>query len=117
MRIRTVALAIAGLAFGCSLVGAADDPSAAARASLERVQALRKDRPSDGLLVFYEAVSRVAVGERDAAYDLLRSLQGRKLGLIPVRDTGFDAIWDDPAFEQIRKDLAAEEQQTPAAPV
>ncbi|MFL6530137.1 MAG: SMP-30/gluconolactonase/LRE family protein [Chthoniobacterales bacterium] len=62
-------------------------------------------------------MSRVALGERDAALELLRSLKGRKLGLIPVGDTGFDAIWDDPAFQAICKDLAAEEPQTSAAPV
>src|SRR4051812_14789544 len=117
MRTRTVSLIVAALAYGGSLVGAADDPSAAARASLERLQALRRDRPGDGLLVFYEAMSRVALGERDAALELLRSLKGRKLGLIPVGDAGFDAIWGDPAFQVIRKDLAAEEPQTPAAPV
>src|SRR5437763_275849 len=117
MRISTVSLVIACLACGGTLVGAADDPSAAARASLERIQSSRKDRPGDGLLVFYEAMSRVALGERDAALELLRSLKGRKLGLIPVGDAGFDAIWDDPAFQAICKDLAAEEPQTSAAPV
>src|SRR3954451_16216965 len=105
MRNRITELTVACLAFGRGLLGAADDPSAAARASLERIEALRKDRPGDGLLAFYEAVSRVSLGERAAAFDLLRSLKGRKLGLIPVRDTGFDVVWDDPAFAEIRNDL------------
>jgi len=96
---------------------AADDAAAAARASLERIQALRKERPGDGLLVFYQAVSHLSLGERDAALALLDSLKGRKLGLIPVRDGGFDAVWDDPKFKAIRKELLDQEPPTPASPV
>ena len=96
---------------------APDDPSVAARASLERIQALRKARPGDGVLVFYQALVHVSLGERDAALELLRSLKGRKLGLIPVRDVGFDSVWDDPEFQKIREVLADEEPQTPASPV
>jgi sugar lactone lactonase YvrE len=48
---------------------------------------------------------------------LLRSLKGRKLGLIPVRDAGFEAVWGDPEFEKIRSELANKEPQTPNAPV
>lgn len=69
------------------------------------------------MLLFYEAIVRVSLGERDAAFALLRSLKGRKLGLIPVRDSGFDAVWDDPQFQTIRKELADYEPKTPAAPV
>jgi hypothetical protein len=69
------------------------------------------------VLVFYEALMHVTLGERDAALELLRSLKGRKLGLIPVRDAGFDLVWDDPEFQKIRKALADEEPQTPASPV
>jgi hypothetical protein len=96
---------------------APDDPSVAARASLERIQALRKERPGDGVLVFYQALVHVSLGERDAALELLRSLKGRKLGLIPVRDVGFDSVWDDQEFQKIRKALADDEPQTPASPV
>lgn len=94
-----------------------DDPSVAARASLERIQSLRKERPGDGVLVFYQALVHVSLGERDAALELLRSLKGRKLGLIPVRDVGFDSVWDDPEFQKIREALADEEPKTPASPV
>jgi hypothetical protein len=96
---------------------APDDPSVAARASLERIQALRTERPGDGVLMFYQALLHVSLGERNAALELLRSLKGRKLGLIPVRGAGFDSIWDDPEFQKIRKALANEEPQTLAAPV
>ena len=96
---------------------AADDSQVAARASLERVQSLRKQRPDDGLLVFYEAIARIALGERDAAFTLLRTLKNRKLGLIPLRDSGFESVWADPEFQKLREQLAADELQTPNAPV
>lgn len=96
---------------------AADDATAAARASLARIQVLRKERPGDGVLVFYEAVVQIELGERKAAFALLRSLKGRRRGLIPVRDGGFDAVWDDPQFQAIRTELVGEEPRTPAAPV
>jgi len=96
---------------------AADDPNAAARASLARIQTLRSERPGDGVLVLYQALVHVRLGERDAAFTLLRSLKGRRLGLIPVRDIGFDAVWNDPEFQAIRKELVDDEARTPASPV
>src|SRR5262245_54958647 len=66
---------------------AANDIESATRAQLERIESLRKQRPGDGVLVFYEASTRIALGDREAAFALLRTLQGRKMGLVPVRDT------------------------------
>jgi len=78
---------------------------------------MRKERPNDGVLIFYEAITRIELGDRDAAFALLRSLNGRKLGLVPVRDAGFEAAWNDPEFQKIREKLAQDEQRTPDAPV
>lgn len=96
---------------------AADDSAAATRASLERIQSLRKERPNDGLLVFYQALLQCELGEREGALALLRSLKGRKLGLVPYPDSGFDKIWGDPEFQEIRQTLSDEEPQTPTSPV
>jgi hypothetical protein len=63
----------------CS-AGAADDPKSAARARLERIQSLRKERQNDGVLIFYDAITRIGLGERDAALALLRTLKGAKTG-------------------------------------
>jgi len=95
-----------------------DNPAtAAARASLERIQALRKERPGDAVLVFFQAMTHVNLGERDAAFELLRSLKGRKLGLIPARGLGFDSVWDDPEFQKLRNELAEDDPKTPESPV
>jgi hypothetical protein len=95
----------------------ADNLKSAARAQLERIQSLRKQRPNDAVLIFYEAITRIELGDRDAALASLRSLQGRKLGLVPVRDAGFEAVWNDPEFQKIREKLAREEPRTLDAPV
>jgi hypothetical protein len=115
---------VGGLLLACVIAmanlgsaAAADDPRSAMRTRLERIQSLRKERPGDGVLVLYEAITRIELGEREAAFALLRSLQGRKLGLVPVRNAGFEAVWDDPEFQKIRETLAHEEPRTPDAPV
>ena len=117
MRFIRLTIVSAFLAYALTSAEAADDAAAAARATLARIQALRKERPGDGVLIFYQALVNVSLGEHDAAFELLRSLGGRKLGLVPVRDAGFDAVWNDPEFQTIRKELADEEPQTPASPV
>ena len=118
VRIVGLTLAVALLAYAGAETDAADDAAAAAaRASLARIEAMRKERPGDGILVFYQTLVHNSLGESEAALDLLRSLKGRKLGLIPVRRMGFDAVWDDPEFQAIRKVLENEERKTPAAPV
>ena len=108
-------LAIVFLLVGCVCVPApaADDEAAGARASLERIQALRKERPGDGALVFYEAVVRLSLAEREAAFELLRSLKGRKLGLIPARVIGFDAVWDDPEFPPFARSSKTRNRKRP----
>jgi len=88
----------------------------AARASLERIRALRAQRPGDGLLAYYQAITHVALGEREAAIAELKSLVGRRLGIVPTPGTGLDAIWNDAEFQSIRERLAADEPRTADAP-
>ncbi|MEO5881491.1 MAG: SMP-30/gluconolactonase/LRE family protein [Caldimonas sp.] len=98
---------------------AASAPSAAevaARASLERIRALRAERPGDGLLVYYQAITHATLGERDAALAELRSLLGRHLGIVPAPGTGLDSLWNEPEFRAVRERLAAEEPRTADAP-
>jgi hypothetical protein len=116
-RLLQLAIICSLVAWICSSAPAADDAAAAARASLARFQSLRKERPNDGILIFYEAIVRLRLGEKDAAFGLLRSLKGRKLGLVPARGVGFDEVWDDPEFAAIRKTLADEEARTPDSPI
>ena len=95
---------------------AADDAQAPLKAQLERIDTLRTQRPGDGLLVYYRAMTLAALNRRDDALDALRSLRGRKLGLVPAAGMGFDALWDDPVFRALRDELAADEPRTGTAP-
>src|SRR3954452_17865875 len=110
-------LVCALLGFGAPSSDAADDPAAAARASLDRIHALRKERPNDGLLIFYQALLQSELGERESVLKLLQSLKGRKLGLVPYPHSGFDKVWFDPKFQEIRQTLSDEEPKTPESPV
>jgi len=116
----SAAASSASAAPGASASAAASAPSAAeiaGRASLERIRALRAQRPGDGLLAYYQAITHAGLGERDAALAELRSLFGRHLGIVPAPGTGLDSLWGDAEFQAVRERLAGEEPRTPDAPV
>lgn len=105
-------------ALAAAPVRAADDEAAAAaRAGLERIKALRAERPGDASLVYYQALLHARMKDADGAAEALRSLHGRRLDVIPVAQIGFEAVWDAPAFRAARLALAAEATRTPDAPV
>ncbi len=83
---------------------------------LAGIQSLRTVRPDDGLLVYYEAMTQAQLGDRAAALTALRSLLGRRLGLIPAAGLGFDDLWKDDEFQAVLRQLEAEEPRTPDAP-
>lgn len=85
--------------------------------ALARIKALRAQRPNDGLLAFYQAITHAGLGQKEAALTELASLQGRRLGLIPVAHTGFDKLWADADFQALRRRLADEEARSTPAPV
>lgn len=91
---------------------AAPNTESADAARLARIQALRAQRPNDGLLIFYEAMARGDLGQRDAALDLLRSLHGRRLGLLPTQGIGFAALWADAEFQRVRQELIDDEPRS-----
>jgi hypothetical protein len=117
MRLAGLCFVVGFLALWIRPLHGADDPNAATRATLVRIQTMRKERPNDGVLIFYEALLRIGLGERKPAFELLQGLKGRKLGLIPVRDVGFDPVWGDKEFQMIRKELIDEDVATPDSPV
>jgi hypothetical protein len=84
---------------------------------LQRIQALRAQRPGDGLLVYYEALTHAAMGQAEPAVAALRQLEGRRLGLVPSRSAGFDLLWEHPDFQAVRRRLMDDERATPEAPV
>lgn len=98
--------------------GAAGAQSAAdLQAQLERIRALQQQRPGDGLLVHYEAMTQVRAGDAAGAMATLRKLLGRGLGLVPMDDMGFAGLDAEPGFRELQARLLAEAPRTPDAPV
>lgn len=90
------------------------DPLAA---QLQRLKALQRERPGDGLLLYYEAMTLAQARRGDEALAVLQQLEGRRLGLVPPADAGFEALWPDAGFQALRQRLADAEPRTPDAPV
>lgn len=98
-------------------VAAPAQPGPQAEAQLARIRALQQQRPGDGLLVHYEAMTQAQAGDRAGAVATLRRLLGRRLGLVPLADMGFDTLQDEPGFREVQAQLLAETPRTPDAPV
>lgn len=91
--------------------------SSPALGRLARIESLRERHPNDGALVYYQALALIALDRNDDAKAALRSLLGRKLGVIPAPRVGFEPLAQDAEFQVLRAALAAEEVRTAAAPV
>lgn len=95
---------------------AAPEPTPLER-QLKRIRELRVERPGDGLLVYYEALTLASMGQDKPAVAALQQLEGRRLGLIPTKDAGFDPVWENPDFQASRRRLMEDEPATDPAPV
>lgn len=84
---------------------------------LKRIRELRTERPGDGLLIYYEALTLASMGQAGPAVTALKQLEGRRLGLVPTKGAGFDPVWDDPDFQASRRRLMEDEPATETAPV
>jgi hypothetical protein len=135
------ALAVCGTLAG-TVAAAAEEPAAAASApaqppssaassaasaaatsptplerQLQRIRELKVERPGDGLLVYYEAMTLASMGQVEPAVTALKQLAGRRLGLVPPKDAGFDLVWEHPDFQAVRRRLIEDEPATAEAPV
>lgn len=84
---------------------------------LQRIRELKVERPGDGLLVYYEAMTLASMGQAEPAVAALKQLVGRQLGLVPPKDAGFDLVWEHPDFQTVRRRLMEDEPATAEAPV
>lgn len=75
------------------------------------------ERPGDGLLVYYEAMTLASMGQVEPTVTVLKQLVGRRLGLVPPKDAGFDLVWEHPDFQAVRRRLIEDEPATAEAPV
>ncbi len=91
-------LVLTAILASCNPIWGQQD-QAALKEQLAGIQSLRTVRPDDGLLAYYEAMTQAQLGDKTAALKALRSLLGRRLGLIPAAGLGFDDLWKDDEFQ------------------
>jgi hypothetical protein len=84
---------------------------------LRRIRELRVERPGDGLLLYYEALTLASMGQAEPAIAALKQLEGRRLGLVPAKGAGFDLVWENADFQASRRRLMEDEPATAQAPV
>jgi hypothetical protein len=112
----SLAAAICGAFVGSATAASAAELTPLER-QLQRIHDLRLQRPGDGLLVYYEALTHAAMGHVEPAVAALRQLEGRRLGLVPSKTAGFDAVWEHPEFQAVRRRLMSDEPSTRQSPV
>ena len=99
-----VLLAIAGSVF-------AQQPDADnVRRTIAAIEETLKQRPNDPTLWFYLSRFRSEAGNREASVSALAKAADLGEGFLPARELGFENVWNDPKFREIR---ARMEQKLP----
>jgi sugar lactone lactonase YvrE len=92
------------------LLAASLAPAGPALGQARRSDALReriKTRPDDPTLHYYLSLFEIADGDESAGVATLAKLGGLGNGFLPPRGIGFEAVWDDTAFQRVRAGLEA----------
>jgi sugar lactone lactonase YvrE len=92
--------------------------AAPALCQIRRSEAIREriqTRPDDPTLYYYLAIAEFAEGDRAAGLEALEQVARIGHGFLPVRDMGFDGVWDDPAFQKVRARLESRLPRVTAA--
>lgn len=103
MKTRIAALAL----IACTLPALAQQDEAAARRGVEAVTKLIAQRPDDPTLYFYLARFQARAGDAKACTAALEKVLELGDGLLPVRDFGFERVWDDPGFQAVLRKIEA----------
>jgi hypothetical protein len=77
------------------------EPDANQRA-ITIIQARLKERPNDATLYFYLARTQAARGDAKASVAALKKASELGDGFLPTKEEGFEKVWDDPAFRDLR---------------
>jgi hypothetical protein len=110
---RAAAFVLLALALPAS---AQQDPAAAKR-GVEAVNKLITQRPDDPTLYFYLARFHAQAGDAGASTQALEKVLELGEGLLPVREFGFENIWEDAGFQAVRAKLEARLPRVDTAPV
>lgn len=81
--------------------------SASAQSRSDRIRERLKTRPEDPTLWYFLAGAEFAEGHKATGLEALAKVDSLGRGFLPVRDLGFEAVWDDSAFQRMRSRLEA----------
>src|SRR5260221_6712431 len=102
------------LAFSLPAFSQADAENARRIAAIEE---LLKQRPDDPTLYFFLARSRAEMGDAPATVAALEKVAALGDGFLPARQLGFEKVWGDAKFQEVRKRLADKLRTLDYAPI
>jgi sugar lactone lactonase YvrE len=100
--------ALIALLATCALI-ALHDPAVSQTRS-ERIRERLKTRPDDPTLWYYLAGAEFTEGDTAGGFQAMRQLDSLGRGFLPVKDLGFEPVWQQPDFREFRSRL---EQKLP----
>jgi hypothetical protein len=90
---------------------------AALRRSVAAVDEVLKQRPNDATLHFFRARFLAQLGDAAAATAALEKVAELGDGFLPARNLGFEKVWDDAKFQEVRARLESRLPRLDYAPV
>lgn len=74
-----------------------------AKRTVNAIEGALKQRPEDPTLWFYLSRFQAVARNKAASIDALAKAEKFGEGFLPIRDDGFENVWDDPKFQEVFK--------------
>ena len=112
------AIVFLALAFAASLPALPQQPDAEnARRSIAAIEEALGQRPDDPTLYFFLARFQAELGDASASVAALEKAEALGDGFMPARALGFEKVWGDPRFQEVRARLEAKLPRLDYAPI
>ena len=112
------AIVFLALAFAVSLPALPQQPDAEnARRSIAAIEEALGQRPDDPTLYFFLARFQAELGDASASVAALEKAEALGDGFMPARALGFEKVWGDPRFQEVRARLEAKLPRLDYAPI
>ena len=80
-----------------------------AEQTILRIEEGLRERPDDGTLQYYMAMFQAQAGHPDKSLEWLKRVAARRMGFHPTAAADSIRLWNDPAFQQVLTEIAANE--------
>ena len=94
----------------------AQQDGANARRTIASIEAALRERPGDATLYFFLARFQAELGDARASVAALEKAAELGDGFLPTRALGFDKVWDDARFQEVRARMEAKLPRLDYAP-